>query len=281
MKNSTMWLLCLILSAMPMPAAAQSNIQSAFNALIKNPDAQITESHILEKDPDSDKKTSQSDVYNFELPADQFKLIKNIVNAIEKDSQHAFGLYSGRIMPSDQDITLAVGDGNGKKGEVNLTDLGGDYSYAIFLAPKSEDPEGIYRYAYGISYKQSKKNDNITGKLVVTYATTLKYRQQLAAEQQQDQWKMFNKIGKELSEQDSWFDMLMSYFQSMPEATLKTRIALATKAFKVIRDTSKYPEVTTADKDTIREILKIMVSDSKYSESVLNKLLNQCLIELK
>ena len=280
MKNSAMWLLCLILSAMPMPAAAQSNIKSAFNALIKSPDVQITESHVLEKDPDTDKKTSQCDVYDFVLPADQFKLIKNIVNAIEKDSQHAYGLYSGRITPSDQEIILAVGDGNGQN-EVALTDLGGDYSYAAFLAPKSEDPEGIYRYVYGISYKQLKKNDNITGRLVVTYATTLKYRQQAAAEQQQNQWKILNRMNKELSEQDSWFDMLMSYFQSMAEATSKTRIALATKAFKVIRDTSKYPEVTTADKAAIREILKVMVSDSKYSERVLNKLLNQCLIELK
>lgn len=280
MKNSAMWLLCLILSAMPMPATSQSNIQSAFNALIKSPDVQISESHILEKDPDTDKKTSQSDVYNFVLPADQFKLIKNIVNAIEKDSQNAYGLYSGRLTPSDQDIILAVGDGNGNK-NISLTDLGCDYSYAVFLAPKSEDPEGIYRYAYGISYNLSKKNDNITGRLVVTYATTLKYRQQAAVEQQQNQWKMLNKMNKELQEEDTWFDMLMSYFQSMSDATSKTRIALATKAFKVIRDTSKYPEVTTADKDAIREILKVMVSDRKYSESVLNKLLNQCLVELK
>lgn len=279
MKTSATRLLCLILSAMPLLATAQSNIQSAFNALIKSPDIQISESHVLEKDPDSDKKTSQSDVYNFVLSAGQFKLIKNIINAIEKDRQHAYGLYSGRITPSDQDIVLAVGDGN--NGGVSLTDLGGDYSYAIFLAPKSEDPEGIYRYAYGISYKKSKKNDNIIGKLVVTYATTLKYRQQIAAEQKQDQWKIFNQMNKELSEQDSWFDMLMSYFQGMSEATPKTRIALAAKAFKVIRDTSKYPEVTTADKNAIREILKVMVSDSKYSESVLNKLLNQCLVELK
>lgn len=280
MKTSATWLLCLILSAMPMLASAQSNIQSAFNALIKSSDAQITESHVFEKDPDTGKKTSQCDVYNFVLPADQFKLIKNIVNAIEKDSQHAFGLYSGRITPADQDITLAVGNGNGKN-DVSLTDLGGDYSYAVFLAPKSEDPEGIYRYAYGISYKQSKKNDNITGKLVVTYAMTLKYRQQVAVELQQNQWKMYNKMNKELQEEDTWFDTLMSYLQNMSEATSKTRIALATKAFKVIRDTSKYPEVTTADKDAIREILKVMVSDAKYSESVLNKLLNQCLVELK
>ncbi|MDE5794888.1 MAG: hypothetical protein K2I08_09225 [Muribaculaceae bacterium] len=280
MKTSVTRLLCLILSAMPVLASAQSNIQSAFNALIKSPDAQITESHVLEKDPDTDKKTSQCDVYNFVLPADQFKLIKNIVNAIDKDSKHAYGLYSGRVTSTDQDIILAVGDGNGNN-NVSLTDLGGDYSYAAFLAPKSEDPEGIYRYAYGISYKQSKKNDNIIGKLVVTYATTLKYRQQVAVEKQQSQWKMLNKMNKELQEEDSWFDMLMSYFQSMSDATSKTRIALATKAFKVIRDSSKYPEVTIADKVAIREILKVMVSDNKYSESVLNKLLNQCLAELK
>ncbi|MDE5585305.1 MAG: hypothetical protein K2I92_03065 [Muribaculaceae bacterium] len=284
MKNSATWLLCLIMSAIPMMAAAQSNIQSAFNALIKSPDVQVTESHVLEKDPETDKKTSQCDIYNFVIPADQFKLINNIVKAIEKDSQYAYGLYSGRLQPSDHEIALAVGDGDGNR-DVFLTDLGGEYSYAVFLAPKSEDPEGIHRYAYGISYKDSKKNDKITGKLVVTYATTLKYRQQVAAEQQQEyterQFRMVTRIDKENMEQDTWFDKLMSYFQSMADANSKTRIALATKAFKVIRDTSKYPEVTTADKGAIREILKVMVSDIKYSESVLNKLLNQCLVELK
>ena len=281
MKTSTTWLLCLILSAIPMMANAQTNIQSAFNALIKNPDVQITESHVLEKDPDTEKKISQSDIYNFVLPVEQFKLIKNIVKAIEKDSPQAYGLYSGRIQPSDQEIVLAVGDGN--NGGVSLTDLGGEYSYAVFLAPKSEDPEGIYRYAYGISYKESNVS-KIVGKIVVTYATTLKHRQQVAVEQQQAlaerQWGMVTNIDNENSVH-GWFDKLMSYFQSMANANPRTRIALATKAFKMIRDTSKYPEVTTADKNAIREILKVMISDKKYSEGVLNKLLNQCLVELK
>lgn len=67
----------------------------------------------------------------------------------------------------------------------------------------------------------------------------------------------------------------------MTSANTQTRIALATKAFKVIRDTSKYSEVTDADKEAVREILKGMISDKKYSESVLNKLLNQCLVEIK
>ncbi|MDE7418953.1 MAG: hypothetical protein K2N35_01950 [Muribaculaceae bacterium] len=281
MKTSITRLLCLILSAMPMMAMAQSNIQSAFNALIKSSDAQITESHVLEKDPDSDKKISQCDIYNFVIPEDQFKLIKNIVNAIEKDNRHAYGLYSGS---ADRDVLLAVGNDSPVK-DATLTDAGGQYAYAVFLAPKSEDSEGIYRYAYGIGYKESKKSDKIVGKLVVTYATTLKHRQQVAIEQQQAyterQLRMVNRIDREMAEQESWFDMLMSYFQGMTDANSKTRIALASKAFKVIRDTSKYPEVTKADKATIREILKVMISDGKYSESVLNKLLNQCLVELK
>ena len=123
---------------------------------------------------------------------------------------------------------------------------------------------------------------------MINYATTAEYREQVQQEAEREKNRRWLidmgeiKIGtSESVSKDSWFDKLMSYFQSMPDATSKTRIALATKAFMVIRDTSKYPEVTQADKDAIREILKVMVSDSKYSESVLNKLLNQCLVELK
>ena len=45
-------------------------------------------------------------------------------------------------------------------------------------APKEEDPNGIYRYAHGLSYL-SKKNDSIYGILATTYALTLKARQDI------------------------------------------------------------------------------------------------------
>lgn len=76
----------------------------------------------------------------------------------------------------------------------------------------------------------------------------------------------------------------MSYLQTMTSANSQTRIALASKAYMLIRDASQYPDysdVSKSDKDTVREILKGMISDKKYSETVLNELLNQCLVNLK
>ncbi len=263
----------LLLAVIPILAAAQSNIKSAFDALIKCPDAQITQTHTLEKEPGLNKKTGQSDIYNFILPADKIRLVENIISAFEKDSELAYSINSGGNTVNTI-IQLAVGDGSGQGVHINEPEC--QYTYSLFLAPQSEDPNGIYRYAYGINYKQA--GDEIIGKLVVTYATTLKYRQQVQQDRQLDMWRTGSIV---ITSQQTWFDMLMSCFQSMTSANSQTRIALATKAFNVIKDTPNYPEVTEADKNAVREILKVMISDNKYSETVLNTLLNQCLIGIE
>lgn len=281
MKTSTIRLLGICLSLMPLMANAQTNIKSAFDAIIKCPEVQITESHTLDKDPSTRKKTGQSDVYGFVLPASREDLLKNVVSAFEQDAEMAYSINKGMSSETERDIMLAVGI-TGNDGII-ITSPGCEYIYSLFLAPLSEDPNGIYRYAYGLNYKE--EGGKFIGRLVITYATTLNYRQQT---EQQRQYDMFRNLSNGAyvitgnnSSQQSWFDMLMSYFQSMTQANTQTRIALASKAFKAIRGTSKYPDVTDADKDAVREILKGMISDKKYSESVLNKLLTQCLVELK
>lgn len=281
MKTSLIRLLGLMLAAIPMMAAAQNNIKSAFDAIIKCPEAQITESHTLEKDPNSGVKAGQSDVYRFVLPADKISLLKKVVSAFDKDADMAYSVNHGKIVDTERDIVLAVGDATGDG--VYISSPGCEYIYSLFLAPVSEDPDGRYRYAYGMNYKE--EGGKLVGKLVVTYATTLKYRQKAEQERQYKVLRSFSNgttvfSSNTPSSQQSWFDMLMSYFQSMTSANSQTRIALASNAYKVIRDTSKYPEVTDADKDTIREILEGMISDKNYSETVLNRLLNQCLAGL-
>lgn len=270
-------LLALILVAMPMMAAAQNNIKAAFDAIIKCPQAQITESHSLERDPATGMKIGQSDVYRFVLPADKANLVRKVEAAFEKDTETAYSFNSGRKASGDSDLSLAVGndDGNG----VKLTNADCDYTYSLFLAPQAEDPDGIHRYAYAISYKN--EDGKIEGKLVVTYATTLKYRLQAARENQNRVIRGFSNGAYVIPSKQSWFDTLMSYFQSMTKADSQTRIALASKAYKVIRDTSNYTDVTESDKKAVSEILKGMISDKKYSETVLNNLLNQCLAGIK
>lgn len=280
MKKSAFRLIALLSLIVPMFAAAQNNIVSAFDAIIKCRDAQIVETHSLSKDPRTHAKTGQSDVYRFVLPADKIKLVKNVVSAIEADSEQAYSLNRGQTVQSDDEIFLAVGDGRSESVQVN--DAEGEYIYAAFLAPVTEDPQGNYRYAYAMSYRED--GDCITGKLIVTYAMTLQYRQQL---EKQRQHELFFGNSAGLSSTvsvstptQSWFDSMMTYFQSMPSANSQTRIALATKAYKKIQDMADY-DVTESEKDTVREILKGLLTDKEYSETVLNNLLNMCLVGIK
>lgn len=281
MKKTIIGLLSLASTIMPLATVAQTNVKAAFDAIIKCPEAKITESHQLEKDPMTNIKTGQCDIYNFILPADKINLVKNAVSAFNKDSEMAYSINQGNVMSDSYVVSLAVGDGSSSG--VIISEPERDYIYATFLAPLSESPEGNYRYAYGMNYKEEK--GKIEGKLIVTYATTLDYRQKKAREQQFDILR--NLSGENAvfttgnSQQQEWFSTLMSYFQSMTSANSQTRIALATKAYKLIRDADKYPEVTESDKNTVREILRAMISDKKYSETVLNQLLNQCLVILK
>lgn len=282
MKTSVLRLLSLIFAAIPMIAAAQNNIKSAFEAIIKCPEAQITESHTLEKDPSTGIKTGQSDVYRFVLPAGKVSLLEKAVSAFDKDAEMAYSINRGKTVNTERDIILTVGNPGNDGVYLNSPDC--EYIFSLFLAPLSEDPDGIYRYAYGMNFKE--KDGTLMGKLVITYSTTLKYRQQEALQRQYDVLRNFSNgtnstTSSVFASQQSWFDILMSYFQSMTSANSQTRIALASKAYKVIQDTSNYPDVTEADKDAVREILSGMISDKKYSETVLNKLLDRCLIGIK
>lgn len=281
MKTTIIRLLSLTLAIIPMMANAQSNIKSAFDAIIKCPQAQITESHTLDKDPSTGLKTGQSDVYSFVLPIRKENLLKNVVSAFDKDAAMAYSVNKGQSITTERDIILTVG--NGESDGIEITAPDSEYIYSLFLAPLSEDRDGIYRYAYGMNWKE--EEGELVGKLVVTYATTLKYRQQAERQRQYDMFRNLSNVSYGLNSnnttQQDWFGKLMSYFQSMNQANSQTRISLATKAFKVIKDTSNYPDVTETDKEAVREILKGMISDKKYSETILNKLLNQCLVSIK
>ena len=284
MKKSVFRLICLMIAALPAAATAQTNIKSAFDAIIKCKDAQIVESHTLEKDPGTNVKIGQSDVYRFTLPANKDGLVKAVTAAFEKDSEAAYSINRGKSVNTERDIVLMVG--NDEENGVHINNPDCEYIYALFLPPKSEDRTGNYRYAYAMNCKE--KDGKLVGKLVVTYATTLKYRQE---QEQQRKLRILKSFDQESSvfdgfdtqplEQQTWFEMLMSYIQPMTQANTQTRIALASKAYRHISELPDYPEVTEQDKNAAREILKGMISEPKYSETVLNRLLNQCLVAIK
>lgn len=275
MKTSQIRLLSLLLAVVPLMAAAQSNIKSAFDAIIKCPQAQISESHTLDKDPSTGMKTGQSDVYRFVLPTSKEKLLDKVLEAFDKDIEKAYSVKRGKTTRSEGQIGLAIG--NGESSElVNCPDC--EYIYSLFLAPQAEDPDGIHRYGYAMSFKE--EGSQLVGKLVVTYATTLKYRQELAQKQQYNVLRNLSNgtyVINGNTDQQLWFDDVMGYLQAMDSANSKRRITYARNAYKVIRNVSKYSDVTEGDKEAIRVILKAMIADKKYSETVLNGLLQQCL----
>lgn len=278
MKTSNNWIIGVLLILLPLTASAQKNIQSAFKAIIQCPQAQIKETSTLDKD-NKNIKTGESSVYNFRLPSNKKNLIKAAMTAFEKDKDSSYSFKVGTGRHNDSPLTVGIGDGKGTGIRVN--NEGYDYLYALFLAPKSEDPEGNHRYSYSITYKEEK--GDIVGKIVITYATTLMYRQQLEREKMRKKQQNFtgNNNTNSQSNSQNWFNDIMSCFQSMNEAGPQTRIKLATKAYNLINNISKYPEVTITDKNTVREILKGLIQDKEYSETVLNKLLNQCYNNLR
>jgi len=257
----------------PIAVSAQSNIRSAFDAIVKCPEAKITENITLDKDPNTKVKTGESEIYDFVLPSDKMKLVKKVLAAFDKDADKAYKISRGSVVKGRDKIVLAVGDGTGEG--VTVTKRG-DYTYALFLAPQSEDKSGNYRYAYALSYKEDGKK--IEGRLVVTYATTLKYRQEKVSEQQM---KGLRRLMADNDNTDEWFNLVMEdliRIQSIEDPRYRNK--KATKVFNRICDLSKYPNVMASQIEVIREVLKSMVGDSKYSETTLHKLLNQSLVEL-
>lgn len=292
MKTVIFKIMSLLLAAVPMTAMAQTNIQNAFDAIIKCKDADITNNHTIEKDPQTNVKKAQSYIYNFVLPNNKLNLIKDVEKAFDKDAPKCYGFYSGKAKKNESAIRIAVGDGSK---DVLINDPNTQYVYATFLAPQSEDNEGIYRYAYAMNYRED--GGKLIGKLVITYATTLKHRQQVnktatarktaatARRTKTNTKKYRTSKGSVVTvytpdndqEQPSWLDMVMSNLQSIPDAQPQTRIALAKNAYKVIRDKRKYPEVSGEDRKIVKEILVQMLNDKRYSETILRTILKQSL----
>ena len=279
MNNTIIGLVSLMLTFIPLTAGAQNSIKSAFDAILKCPEANITENSSLEKDPSTGKKIGQCVVYSFELPVSKENLIENVYSAFENDADKAYSCSRGNYKNVNKEINLAIGDGS--KSLLLTYPHDCEFVTSMFLAPQSEDPDGIYRYVYAMAYKE--EDGKFVGRLIITYAMTLKHRQQLEQKRQNEVIRNWSNGSNDNNgnAQKTWFDQIMSYLQVMSSSSQETRIALASKIYKVIRDTPKYSDVKDVDKETVREILKGMIEDVKYSDTVLNTLLNRCLVSIK
>ena len=282
MKTRIFRLIFLLSVIAPMTAVSQTNIKAAFDAIIKCPKAEITESHFLKSDKESNIKSGQDDVYLFELPADRMDLIKNVLEAFDKDKASAYVVKKGKNWRGKINEQLYSEQSAANVMYVqSVDDPGTDYIYEFFVPSKSEDPDGTHRYAYAFNYKE--KDGKIEGKIIINYATTDEYRDRRNAEIQRArdlEWRIsLNKASEQSSEDDtkqSWFEQVMACLNGLDEANKKTRIALATKTYQLVNNVKDYPKVTSKEKDTILKIIRLVRNDPKYSDPILNELLLEC-----
>lgn len=283
MKTMVFRLMYILAVLVPMTAASQTNIKSAFEAIIKCPKAEITESHSLLKDRDTNLITGQDDIYRFTLPSDRFDLIKNVLSAFDKDKSIAYVVKKGKNTGAESRIFLNSDElASGGQGSISIDDPGCEYIYELFAPTKSEDPNGTHRHAYGFNYK--KENGKIIGKLVINYTTTAEYRQKEERDRQLKWLADMGEINRPQSdsvEQQSWFEQVMACVSGMGDPSPRIRTALATKAYKLIMDKGKYSDVNAVDIRTLHNILNALIQKSEFaSDPVIIELLKECVAGL-
>ena len=166
-------ILAALLTAMPAAMTAQENIQKAFNTLLNDKIVETKTQHTLERDPETGQKSAQADVYDFVVTnASALSRIKDIEKAFDKDKNAAYQIRSGNGNAGRNNVSLAVG--NNSSQSVSIGSMkGSNYIYACFLDP--DDAEKKYRYAYAMEWLDKGQKTQV--RLVITYATTQKYRE--------------------------------------------------------------------------------------------------------
>lgn len=272
MKHLTKAIMLLAICLLPGSAIAQAVLQAEFDRLINCPQATITQTHSLERDVATRQKTSQSDVYNFKLPMSKRKLVDNILDAFKTDAGIAYSFESGNAKSQNQEVALAIGDGSRS---LLLASGGRDYIYATFLAPESENPEGIYRYAYGMSWQTD--GDQIVGTLGVTYATTLKYRQQQESRYSDRRPKVVVQQPEE-----PWFNMMAYYVMGFLRASKNDRKTYATRIYEHSKQCANDSTVTDIDKATARKIISDAISSkNENNDAFVLSLMNSAIENIK
>lgn len=278
MKRLAIRVICLFAAIAPIAASAQYNIMAAFDAIINCKEAEISDYHFSMKDPKTKLKSGQDDIFDFVIPVSKKKLITNVLDAFEKDENTSYVIKKGKNTGQENQILLHSEEAtNG----IPIDNPGYNYVYELFAPSKAEDPKGIYRYAYGFNYKE--EDGVIKGKIVINYATTIEYRNQAQRQRQLDWMTSVEKVNKKVRDDDalqSWFEQEMACINGLKDANDKTRIALATKAYKLIGNMDEY-DVSEQDKSTIKKMLEITLANQTYSDPILRELLKQCQAGIK
>lgn len=223
-RISTIITVSMLLLANPLAGNAQTHLKQAFKNFTKAQGVTIRKELSVSKDPETNKKNSQCDIYRFNLHKSDKKLIDDVIEAFEQDRDEAYSIAMGdgrkptpeekkwweKYNTAQPSIALTVGDGSARS--VGLGYEGNEYIYSLFLDP--EDTDKRYRYAYAMEWKTT--NDSISGKLVVTYAVR---------QEKMPKKRIFNIYGKNLDEQMDGLDDILSQMIGQDE-TEKVREAI-------------------------------------------------------
>ncbi|SFO81954.1 hypothetical protein [Prevotella sp. tf2-5] len=234
-----------LLMLLPSAVLAQQHIQQAFDALRNSNIKEISSRHSVEKDPDLGTMEGLEDTYDFELTDNRDKrLIDNIRKAFELDEAHAYSVSTGSNGNSEDFVSLAVGDSN--KGGVAIGLIkDSKWIYACFLDPN--DTLRQHRYAYALEWAEN--GNKIRGRIVKTYATTLKFRQ----EKKQSRTITVNgnnfAFGSFFSDADTkpsetWLSEFNTYknlFLKNPDGTAAN--SYATQIYRLCKDTKSLEDV--------------------------------------
>lgn len=258
----------LALLLLPLTAAAQQNIMKAWQNFESQSDVTIdSEKHSIEKDPETGKKTYHVEYWSFSVPKNRLGLIEDFAKAFTSDSNKAYSINEGVTTRADE-IQLAVGTTSSNTATAFVgAKKGSHYKYCLFLDP--DDKEGRCRYSYSLDWIES--SDKYTGTFMITYATTLKYRQ---SQQQQSTTNSYNAI---YDWDQSWFSQFMTLVSTIDKGSPSARQFMAGQIFDLCKDAP-----TQADKDTAIDVLNSILPDiEKSKDTVTVTILRNCIKNLQ
>lgn len=268
-----------LLGLLPLVTQAQQHIKAAFDALVQDNSVELSVEHKLEKDPDTGEKESQFDFWEFTLPKSKQLLVNNIRRAFDQDSEQAYSISTGSNSRGGEGVeVLAVGNGN--FGGYSVGEIkGSDYIYALFLDP--DDAERIHRYAYVLEWKDN--GEEILGRLVVTYATTQKYRRGDSTTRRRQRIILngssfdgigFDALGSfQVTDGSNWlahFNLYAKMFRQSPKSTASSYYA------NYIYELCKHSEASQLSVDekkmVVEELAKLkQMTDDEFTQNIFMK----------
>lgn len=260
--------LCVAMLAVPAMTMAQKNIKAAFDKFVNAKGVTVNARHMLERDPETGLKEGQYDIYTYTIPKSKMSLLKDVEAAFEKDKDKAYSYTSGVNGDGNSAQTFAVGDGTGSGVSV-ATKRGSYYMTAAFSDP--EDAMRKYRYAYAMD--RIERGDSVTGRLVITYATTLKYRNSKSRQS----YDMSGMNNSDYKDSGSWLAEFNIYSKKLKEDPSSSFASVYVN--QIYNLSKRSMSLTRTEKDLVITEIKTIQKD--ITDNFMKSLLNSAIEKLK